>query len=322
MHYSRAGLVALVFALIISLVSAIPIPATESRLSSTLSLRSIPIPDGQDHIQPDNARISEISLSGRVSTLPLASRLTRRQQISTDFDDQLVRRNIFSKIKHAFQSLGHKIKQGFQKFGSKVKEGFQKFGSKVKEGFQKAGGAIKKGFQKVKEGFQKAGSAIKHGFQKVGSAIKSVAQKVGNGIKTAVKKVGHFIKTTGAKIAKFGLKVVESVGHVVGKVVGFIPGIGKPLGRAIEGVSKVAGVVSDRIHVQLPGKLQKGMDVMNKADKIMSYIPRRREFSEEDDFRQRDIGEAYHFEEREDIAMENREESYFERDIYERYDLD
>jgi hypothetical protein len=37
---SRAGLVALVFALIISLVSAVPIPATESGLSSTLSARS------------------------------------------------------------------------------------------------------------------------------------------------------------------------------------------------------------------------------------------------------------------------------------------
>ena len=35
--------------------------------------------------------------------------------------------------------------------------------------------------------------------------------------------------------------------------------------------------------------------------------------------------EAYHFEERDDISLENREESYpevYERDIYERYDLD
>lgn len=134
------------------------------------------------------------------------------------------------------------------------------------------------------------------------------------------------MKTTGAKIAKFGLKVVESVGEVVGKVVGFIPGIGKPLDRAIEGVSKVAGVISDHIHVKLPGKLQKGMDVMNKADKIMGYIPRRRDLSEEEVFQQRDIGEAYYFEERDDISLENRDEPYFEadaRDFYENYyDLD
>ena len=144
-------------------------------------------------------------------------------------------------------------------------------------------------------------------------------------INLAANKVGTFMKTTGAKIAKFGFKVVESVGEVAGKVAGFIPGIGKPIGKAIEGVSKVAGVISDHIHAKLPGNLQKGMNIMNKADKIMGYIPRRREFSEEDAFQQRDISEAYHFEERDAIALGNREESYFEpneRDIYERYDLD
>jgi len=129
---------------------------------------------------------------------------------------------------------------------------------------------------KIKQAFKKAGSAIKKGFQKVGSAVKS-----------AVKKVGTFVKTTGAKIAKFGLKVVQSVGTMVGKVAGYIPAIGKPIDKAIEGVSKVAGVVSDHIHAKLSSKLQKGMNVMNKADKIMDYIPRRREFSEEEAFQQR-----------------------------------
>jgi len=332
MHYSnirsRAGLVTLVvFALIISLVSAVPIPATESGLSSTLPPSSNPSLNGKDHIQLDTPRIPEISLSGRMSTLPAATRaLTRRQHISTNMDDQLVRRSIFTKIKHAFQSLGHKIKSGFQKAGAAIKKGFQKAGSAIKSGFQK----VKQGFQKagsaIKHGFQKAGTAIKHGFQKVGHAIKTVAQKVGKGIKTAAKKVWHFVKTTGAKIAKFGLKVVQSVGEVVGKVAQFIPAIGKPIQQAIHGVSKVAGVISDHINVKLPGKLQKGMDVMNKANKIMDYIPRRRDFSEEEAFQQRDISEAYYFEERDDdVALENREESYFEadeRDIYERYDLD
>ena len=141
----------------------------------------------------------------------------------------------------------------------------------------------------------------------------------------AAKKVWGFMKTTGAKIAKVGLKVFESVGEVVGKFASFIPGIGKPIQQAIHGVSKVAGVVSDHIPAKLSKKLEKGMNIMNKADTIMGYIPRRREFSEEESFQQRDISEAYHFEERDDIALENREESYFEaykRDIYERYDLD
>ena len=143
----------------------------------------------------------------------------------------------------------------------------------------------------------------------------------------AAKKVGNFVKTTGAKVAKFGLKVVESVGTVVGKVAGFIPAIGKPIDRAIEGVSKVAGVISDHIHAKLSNKLEKGMKVMNKADKIMGYIPRRRDLSEEEEaFQQRDIGEPYYLEERDDFELENRDESYFEAierdDIYERYDLD
>jgi phage-related protein len=158
---------------------------------------------------------------------------------------------------------------------------------------------------KIKHAFQKVGSEIKHGFQKVGSEIKHVAQKVGTGIKTAVKKVGNFIKTTGAKIVKFGLKVVQSVGEVIGKVASFIPAIGKPIDQAINGVSKVAGVISDHIHAKLSAKLQKGMNVMNKADKIVDYIPRRRDFSEEQAFQQRDISEANYFEERDDIALEN-----------------
>ena len=90
--------------------------------------------------------------------------------------------------------------------------------------------------------------------------------------------------------------MVEPVDKVAGKVVGFISVIGKPLGKVIKAEGKVAGMISDHIHVKLPGNLQKGMNVMNKADKIMGYIPRRREFpfSEEDAFHQQDIGEAYY----------------------------
>jgi len=278
-----------------------------------------------------------------MSTLPAATRaLARRQETSTDMDDQLlVRRSIWDKIKHAFQSFGRKvksgfqkagaaIKHGFQKFGEKVKSGFQKFGAKVKSGFQKAGAAIKSGFQKfgakVKSGFQTAGRAIKSGFQKAGAAIKTGFQKVGKGIVYAAKKVGKFIKTTGLKIIKFGTKIVQVAEQAIGKVVSFIPVIGKPLGKALEGASKVWGVVSDHIPVKLSGKLEKGVKVMDHIHDALDFVPRRRDLSEKEAFQQRDISDAYYFEERDDIALENREESYFvdiyERDIYERYDLD
>ena len=141
----------------------------------------------------------------------------------------------------------------------------------------------------------------------------------------AATKVGTFVKKEGAAVAKFGLKVAQSVGEVVGHVASFIPAIGKPIQQAIHGATEIAGFASDHIKAKLSSKLEKGMKVMNKADKIMGYMPR--EFSEEDAFLQRDIGEAY-FEERDiddSIALENREEYYFEvyeRDIYEDYDLD
>ena len=110
------------------------------------------------------------------------------------------------------------------------------------------------------------------------------------------------------------------MGEVVGHVASYIPGVGKGIQQAIHGVSKVAGVVSDHIHAKLSKKLQKGMNVMNKADKVMDYIPRS-DLSDEEAFQQRDFGDAYYFEERDDIELESREDSYFS-DIYERYDLD
>ena len=67
----------LVFSLIISLVSAAPIPATESGLSSTSSPRN-PNLNGQDHIQLDTPGIPKISFSGRMSTLPAATRALTR----------------------------------------------------------------------------------------------------------------------------------------------------------------------------------------------------------------------------------------------------
>jgi len=251
----RADLVALAF--VISLVSALPLPKPIPALQSELSSSTLFSHDANDNMQVDNRKILSM---GQMSRAPAAMRaLTRRNVRYDDLidgdDDQLVRRT----------SIFTKIKEGFQKFGQDVKHGFQKFGQDIKHVAQKVGDGIKKVAEKV-------GTGIKNAAEKVGTGIKKVAEKIGTGVKTAAKKVWHFVKTTGATIAKFGLKVVQSVGEVVAKVASFIPEVGKPIEKAIDGISKVAGVVSDHIHAKLSTALQKGMKVMNKADKIMSYF--------------------------------------------------
>lgn len=115
---------------------------------------------------------------------------------------------------------------------------------------------------KIRDAFHKLGHKIKHAFQKVGHAIKHAAQKV-----------GHFLKTTGAKIAKVALKIVATVGKVAAKVVGFIPGVGKAVGKAMEGASEGLNKASDAIHAHIGGKLGKAMHRMDKAQKIVGYIP-------------------------------------------------
>ena len=61
---SRAGLVALVFALIISLVTAVPIPATDSELST----RSNPSLNGRNYIQLDPAKKLTLPAAARTPT--------------------------------------------------------------------------------------------------------------------------------------------------------------------------------------------------------------------------------------------------------------
>ena len=97
------------------------------------------------------------------------------------------------------------------------------------------------------------------------------------------KKVGAFVKHA-AGATKFGLKVTASVTEAAGKVAGFFPGFGKVAGKILEGVSKGSNMLSDKIPAHLSGKMEAGMEFMNKADKIMGYIPRRRELSAEDGF--------------------------------------
>jgi hypothetical protein len=152
-------------------------------------------------------------------------------------------------------------------------------------------------------------SKIKKGFQDLGHDIKHAAQKVASGVTTAAKKVEQFAKTTGAKVVKFGAKVVQSVGMAIGDVASFIPDVGKPLQQAINGVSKVAGVISDHIHANLGAKLTKGMKVMNTANKIMGLV--RRDLSDEEAFQKRDISDTYY-------SGDDISHSYFDND----YDLD
>ncbi|KAF9479867.1 hypothetical protein BDN70DRAFT_920941 [Pholiota conissans] len=122
---------------------------------------------------------------------------------------------------------------------------------------------------------------IKQGFKKMAHGIKRAAQKIGRGIKTgsdslfglAAKKVGHFMKTTGAKIVKVGLKIMATAGKIAAKVANFIPGIGKAVSKGIEAVSTVRDKISNAIHVNIGGKLGKAMHRMDKAQKVVGYIP-------------------------------------------------
>jgi hypothetical protein len=143
-----------------------------------------------------------------------------------------------------------------------------------------------------------------------------VAQKIGHGIKVAAQKVGHFIKTTGAKIIKVGLKIVSTIQKVAAKVVGFIPGVGKVLGKVLEGASAATNAISNKIHVKIGGKLGKAMAGMDKARKIVGYIPR--ELPE--DYQERDLGELDEFDARDgyewDSAMGARAD--YEEWLYER----
>ncbi|KAF8960457.1 hypothetical protein BDZ97DRAFT_1833770 [Flammula alnicola] len=119
--------------------------------------------------------------------------------------------------------------------------------------------------------------------------IKHVAQKIGHGIKTAAKKVGTFLKKTGAKIVKFALKVVSTVQKVASKIVQFIPIIGKPLSKGLAATSAGWNAASNAIHAKLPGKLERGIKVMDKVQKVAGYVPRDMLESEEWDTRSLDL---------------------------------
>jgi hypothetical protein len=61
---------------------------------------------------------------------------------------------------------------------------------------------------------------------------------------------------------------------VGGKIVGaVVPGVGKVLGKAMEGESKGLDVASDKIKATLPHRLQKGVNVLNKVIGGTKIVP-------------------------------------------------
>lgn len=134
---------------------------------------------------------------------------------------------------------------------NKVKEGIQHVAGKVKGAFQKVGNFVKNAANKVKEGIQHVAGKVKEGFQKA----------------------GKWIKDNAGKVAKFGLKIWSTATSLVGRVAGFIPGVGKLVGKAIGGISKAADIVAEKIPVDLGDKLNKGMKVMSAIQNPFGEYP-------------------------------------------------
>ena len=91
------------------------------------------------------------------------------------------------------------------------------------------------------------------------------------------------MKTTGAKVAKSELKVVEPVDEVNRDKVVNEEDEEEAVDEEDEeevvdedsedevdskGVPRVTGVISDHMHAKIPGKLEKGMKIMNKVEQI------------------------------------------------------
>jgi hypothetical protein len=124
-------------------------------------------------------------------------------------------------------------------------------GRKIKEDFKNFGEKVKNGFGKVKEAFQHAGQKMKEGFVKA----------------------GNWIKDNAAKVGKVALKAVSAVVSVAGRVISFVPGIGKVVGKAVQYAAKGISYGADKIKANLGDKLEKGMKVMSAiVDPGSEYI--------------------------------------------------
>lgn len=82
--------------------------------------------------------------------------------------------------------------------------------------------------------------------------------------------IAYFLFKPFAKVAKFALKVVSTAASVVGRVISFIPGVGKVVGKDFYGISKGLDVASNAIPAKLDPKLEKGMAIMPKIQRPVS----------------------------------------------------
>lgn len=62
--------------------------------------------------------------------------------------------------------------------------------------------------------------------------------------------------------------------RIVSKVVGAVlpGGLGKVVGKAMDGVAEAVHQVTKRINVPLPSKMQKGMKVLGKINGVMNKM--------------------------------------------------
>ncbi|KIM43490.1 hypothetical protein M413DRAFT_443414 [Hebeloma cylindrosporum] len=250
--FSRAGSLVLLTLFVHSFLFFFAAAAPVSVVRST----SIGVPSHHDSYAIDTPFPQALKLPRSLTNSGSHSHVLR-SLVEPEMVILVRRKSIAAKIRGAFKKIGSGIKHAFQKVGKGIKTAAKKIGNGIKTAAKKVGNGIKTAAKKV-------GNGIKTAAKKVGNGIKTAAKKVGHGIVTAAKKVGKFVKTTGAKIAKFGLKVISTVQSVGAKVVGFIPGVGKPLGRALKAASMGTNALSNKIHVSLGKKLDKGMKIMDK----------------------------------------------------------
>jgi hypothetical protein len=64
------------------------------------------------------------------------------------------------------------------------------------------------------------------------------------------------------------------VQKVASKVAQFIPVVGRPISKVLDGASHITNAASNAIHAKIGGKLGKAMRGMDKTRKIAGYIPR------------------------------------------------
>lgn len=69
------------------------------------------------------------------------------------------------------------------------------------------------------------------------------------------------------KAVKFGGEIYRTGVRLAAKAVQWLPGVGKPLSKVMDGASEAIHQVTKRIKVKLPDKMEKGMRVLGGINK-------------------------------------------------------